>query len=174
MTIATLNKVCVKCGIAKPLKMYNKDETRPDGKHPFCRSCRTEEARLRRNSNPEFFLGKAREACQRWLKKNPLYTRNHYAQTRYGMSGIELATYAERMAGEQDNKCAICGITGKVIGLVAERDVVRLVVDHDHKTSKPRGLLCDSCNKALGWLKEDKDIIVSLPSYIEKCEQRRQ
>lgn len=44
------------------------------------------------------------------------------------------------MVERQDGRCAIC-----------RRDV-RLVVDHDHATKAVRGLLCDLCNHAVGYL----------------------
>jgi hypothetical protein len=170
MAIMNLEKVCARCGIEKPLEVYNKDKSHPDGKHPYCRSCRTECNRLRRNSNPILFNEKARMACHKWNEKNPRYKRNYYALTRYGISGIELTAYAKKMTNEQNNKCAICGITGTVIGLTAEKNIIRLIIDHNHKTNKLRGLLCDSCNRALGCVKENKDIIKSLLLYIEKWE----
>ena len=43
--------------------------------------------------------------------------------------------------------CEICGKTEK------------LCVDHDHKTKKFRGLLCQACNRALGWYENNKENI---------------
>lgn len=43
-----------------------------------------------------------------------------------------------------------------------------LVVDHDHKTGKVRGLLCHNCNRALGLLKDNKEIIQNCLSYLER------
>jgi len=43
----------------------------------------------------------------------------------------------------QNNKCAICFSETK------------LFVDHCHKTSKIRGLLCSQCNTGIGLLKEN-------------------
>jgi len=54
----------------------------------------------------------------------------------YGLTIEEV----EEMARQQDNACAIC------------LKVKRLGVDHDHETGRVRGLLCWSCNLAVGWL----------------------
>lgn len=43
-----------------------------------------------------------------------------------------------------------------------------LVVDHCHKTNKVRGLICSSCNSALGYSKEDCEILINLIKYINK------
>lgn len=43
--------------------------------------------------------------------------------------------------------CEICGKTEK------------LCVDHCHKTKKFRGLLCQACNRALGWFENNKENI---------------
>lgn len=45
----------------------------------------------------------------------------------------------------------VCEICGKTDGVMC--------VDHDHKTKKFRGLLCQSCNRALGWFDNNKDDI---------------
>lgn len=122
----------------------------------------------RKAANPNLFLEKAREAQRRYRGKHPLYTRNCHAQRRYGMSIDELTTYVKSMAIEQNNKCAVCGVGGEAIGLTAKKEVIRLILDHNHKNNKPRGLLCDSCNHALGWVKEDEDILKSLLFYLRK------
>lgn len=42
----------------------------------------------------------------------------------------------------------------------------KLSIDHCHQTGKVRGLLCTSCNLALGKLKDDPEIIKSLLLYV--------
>lgn len=55
---------------------------------------------------------------------------------------------------EQDNRCAIC------------KEEKRLIVDHDHISKEVRGLLCYSCNTALGIFKEDMYTLLSAVDYI--------
>lgn len=42
-----------------------------------------------------------------------------------------------------------------------------LVIDHNHTTGKVRGVLCSSCNIALGHLKDSPDRIRGLLKYLE-------
>lgn len=61
----------------------------------------------------------------------------------------------------QNYKCEICkrhssGLTKK------------LCVDHDHTTLKVRGLLCDPCNRLLGWMDDDISIFEAAASYLRK------
>ena len=50
--------------------------------------------------------------------------------------------------------CTICG----------END--DLVVDHDHKTNKIRGMLCNHCNRGLGHFKDDPDLLEYARIYL--------
>jgi hypothetical protein len=58
---------------------------------------------------------------------------------------------------KQGGVCAIC-----------ERSPNKVVfhVDHSHETGAFRGLLCGSCNKALGMLKDDSEILIRASNYI--------
>jgi len=42
-----------------------------------------------------------------------------------------------------------------------------LRLDHDHKTRVVRGIICDSCNRALGLLHDDPGRLRSLLVYLE-------
>ena len=56
----------------------------------------------------------------------------------------------------QKGMCAICGKTSKR----------KLVVDHDHKSMAIRGLLCNSCNVGIGFLKDDPEITNKATAYL--------
>jgi len=66
-----------------------------------------------------------------------------------------------QMLADQDFSCAICecNITGT--------DKV-LCVDHDHKTGQIRGLLCGSCNRALGMFKDSINNLSNAIKYLKR------
>lgn len=81
--------------------------------------------------------------------------------------GISVDKYLELML-LQDNKCAICK--------EATSTETRLYIDHDHNCCSGRkscgkcvrGLLCRSCNSALGLFKEDKNNVREALEYLSK------
>ena len=77
--------------------------------------------------------------------------------------GISIDDYNE-MLRNQDYKCAICGTT-------ESENKKRLAVDHCHTTNKVRKLLCHHCNCALGMVNDDKEILISMLSYLKEFEQ---
>jgi len=60
------------------------------------------------------------------------------------------------MLETQDGNCAIC-----------KAEQASLYVDHDHKTGKVRGLLCEQCNFLLGNAKDNVNILASAVKYLE-------
>jgi len=79
--------------------------------------------------------------------------RNSHLKIFYGLS---LDKYNE-MYEAQEGKCLICG---------EHKD--KLMVDHDHKTNKVRGLLCTHCNTGIGFLKDNVNNLKKAIDYLEK------
>ncbi len=77
--------------------------------------------------------------------------------------GITLQQYLD-MAEKQHYVCAICEHENFAMGVVHSGC---LVVDHDHKTGKVRGLLCHNCNRALGLLQDSKAFIANAYNYLK-------
>lgn len=75
--------------------------------------------------------------------------------------GITLDEYYQ-MLDEQDGTCAICD------ALPPTGRKKYLAVDHDHQTGKVRGLLCDNCNRAIGLLKDDAEVLNKASQYLIK------
>lgn len=52
--------------------------------------------------------------------------------------------------------CSICNSTHN------------LHVDHCHKTNKYRGILCQKCNRALGFFQDSRELLLKAIEYIDK------
>ena len=87
--------------------------------------------------------------------KNSYYFRNY---------GITEAEY-ENMKKAQDNRCYLCGGTGFIIG--SNNHSEKLAVDHDHQSGKIRKLLCHNCNRALGLMQDNPELLRKAALYIE-------
>lgn len=72
----------------------------------------------------------------------------------------------KRMLIEQNNVCAICGKEETVKNY--KDKVSSLAVDHDHKTGKIRGLLCQKCNSGLGKFEDNEDNMLKAVEYLRK------
>ncbi len=82
--------------------------------------------------------------------------RRQYLRRRYGTT----LEFLENLLAAQNETCAICEKhwTACVPAFKARIDETflnHLCVDHDHRTHQVRGLLCNSCNTAIGLLEED-------------------
>lgn len=91
-----------------------------------------------------------------WAAANP---EKRLATKRRHLYGIEHDTVVARYKA-QDGHCKIC-LTGPAAHL-----------DHNHATGKVRGLLCGSCNRALGLFREDPERIARAISYLELWDDR--
>ena len=52
--------------------------------------------------------------------------------------------------------------------LICKTDSSRLCVDHNHLTCEIRGILCNSCNTALGHFKDSKELLLNAYKYLEE------
>jgi hypothetical protein len=66
---------------------------------------------------------------------------------------------------QQNGVCAIC----KNHETARNQFGIRfLSVDHNHKTNKIRGLLCDRCNRMIGFAQENSENLIAGAIYLEK------
>lgn len=117
--------------------------TRPLYKAGYCKTHSPERQREYRKANAERFKGYT-------LKRD------------YDLSLDEYQELLERQGG----CCAICGTPDG-----AERGnnngSKRLSVDHDHTTGVVRGLLCGSCNQALGQFQDNTEWLWKAIEYLQ-------
>ena len=99
-------------------------------------------------------------------KENSESVRSQYLKRNYGLTFEEF----DIMLSSQDNACAICGTKKPSKNRGRTR---RFHVDHDHETGKVRGLLCKSCNIALGEVEDSIHTLQAMIQYLESHEQDR-
>lgn len=90
--------------------------------------------------------------------RTPRQRRDQHLRSQYGITHDEY----DAMLAKQGGGCAICGDDG-----AGSRCGV-LHVDHCHNSSAIRGLLCESCNLALGKFRDDPELLRRAAEYIEK------
>ena len=67
----------------------------------------------------------------------------------------------ERQLAAQERRCAICK-------RAVEELQRELAVDHDHTTGAVRGLLCMTCNAALGMLRDSEKLLRAAIEYLRR------
>ena len=99
---------------------------------------------------------KNQQAKEEWKKPNSM-KKKHTVAKRYGCS---LEEYEERMQSSD-----VCEICGKEQG---DKQGDKLCYDHCHDTMDFRGILCTTCNSALGQLGDNLESIKRVVKYLTK------
>ena len=143
-------KICTSCGVTKERSEFSKSK---DGMYgPIlrsnCRLCCADQAR-------------------KWFRDNKVRAKNN--RHRYALAknyGLTIERY-EELLNAQGGVCAICGKDEpNEHGRTGTR--FKLSVDHCHDTNRVRGLLCQKCNRALGLLGDDVDLLRKAIDYLER------
>jgi hypothetical protein len=149
-----MNKLCPQCNKELPISSFNKANRR-DGLQTYCRECHNAMQRIKYAQDPMAKVKRQIRAGRR-KERDPLVQRRAELKRLYG---ITLEDYVD-LFSKQNGVCAIC--------LEECKTRKSLSVDHNHSTGKVRGLLCNRCNRAIGMLNDDTDILERAKQYIIK------
>lgn len=144
-------KVCETCQESKSYDAYYRRpryEQYPDTKAGYstkCKICVNKDRRIYRAENLQ--------------KCNDADTNSRFKRT----YGIDITQYNQIFLN-QEGCCAGC----KTHQYELKR---KLVVDHNHETGVIRGLLCNNCNRGLGLLKDNSNVLLNLSNYITKSSE---
>jgi hypothetical protein len=98
-----------------------------------------------------------REKCLLTIKaRHKRYPWIYQARQRKNVIDPKLYT---KLLRSQNGVCAICH---------GHANELTLVIDHCHFTGIKRGLLCSECNKGIGFLKDDPEILRRALEYIQR------
>ena len=137
-----------KCGTCKewqPLSSFYNSKSSHDGKGYRCKSCDIIARKKWAADNPERY-----KESGRWKRIKSIHgiTKEQWMSMYY----------------EQKKVCAICKMTQADRGYKG-RD---LCVDHDHKSRVVRGLLCNGCNRGLGFFEDSSGLLKEAANYLDR------
>lgn len=101
----------------------------------------------KRKQNQKKYYQKIKEHQKDYNKQR------HYKQL-YNLTLEEV----DQILIKQNHRCSICGKS-----LIE----TKRGIDHDHKTNKVRSILCDWCNKGLGFFFDSPELLRKAATYIE-------
>jgi len=110
-----------------------------------------------RASNKRRWNAMTKEERRAWsARRTPLQRRREHLKARYGLTLEQW----EAEFDAQGRKCQICcaSTSGWKRGWHT---------DHDHKTGRMRGILCHSCNRTLGHVKDEVGHLQAFIGYLE-------
>lgn len=140
-----LTKNCACCKRRKPKGQFAINNQQKDGFSCYCKECQHNKSAIYRKKNRERVQASSRQCnLKRRLKK----------------LGLTLSEYTDMLI-KQKGRCAICGISDTKYKQGFD-------IDHNHKTGKVRGLLCNQCNFLVGLSRESFLIINKLKQYLKK------
>lgn len=163
-------KKCNKCE-ETDLSKFGKHKNQSDGLQSTCKKCCNNTNKKYRTKNKEkikvinkiWHLSnkkQRKEYCKNWTKINPINGKAHNLKKYWPNSTTEqVLSYYNQLFLKQEGRCAICTKHQSEFKKA-------LHVDHDHKTSKVRGLLCTRCNPGIGYLQNSPTICKAAYEYL--------
>jgi len=137
---------CEQCGISKDILLFHK---------------------YKPSSDPYKYRRYKCKDCESSNKKANPNTRSNYRDwmlfNKYGITSKEY----DKFLSDQGGVCAICGQAETHIDPRTNR-VFLMSVDHCHLTGKVRGILCNNCNRGIGFFKDNISLLNSASAYLNK------
>jgi hypothetical protein len=140
-------RTCKTCDTTKPLIAFTKAKRYKGDRLPHCNTCRSAKQLAWYATEPGRY---ARQQRENNLKR-------HY--------GITIDEY-EAIFAAQGHRCALC------LGTEIKSQGNHMPVDHCHETGKVRGILCGTCNRAIGFAQEDPDLLDRMAAYVREHSAR--
>lgn len=167
-------KRCSKCKSNKSIKDFCRDKSTKDGLIRLCSDCRYQKHKNSYRKKRDYLIKEAvrwnrehpeerRRSAARYRRKNKEKVYRWGRVRKLRTYGLNEETYGD-LFNSQGRSCAICEVRS------AGKNRRVFSIDHDHKTGKVRGLLCERCNKSIGAFNDDPKLLIEAAKYLMRSE----
>jgi len=106
------------------------------------------------------------EGCDSVMYSGKMCHAHYIKDLRWKSKGLSLSDYGDKLAA-QNFVCEICEEGEKTADWRSGKTKA-LAIDHCHETDKIRGLLCSSCNRALGLFQDSPELLRKAADYLDR------
>jgi hypothetical protein len=161
-------KKCTACKREKSIDEFRKAKGYKDGIFSTCKTCEKERLKEWRKANPDKVKAQnTRSNTKRRINETGYFDPNRkeewsrakrsaHLKRKYGITIEEF----ERISKDQGDRCKTC---------LRGTDEIWLCVDHCHTSGKIRGLLCNTCNSALGGVNDNVETLENMIEYLNSA-----
>lgn len=160
-----MEKFCTQCKTSLPLENFANNKNSKSSKNYYCKMCDNIRSREYFRNNRELkraYQAKYREKNREKIRETcrGKYEQSYIQQvkSKYGISAEDYYNILDH----QRDSCLVCL---KLFTYDSKSNKPH--IDHDHKTGKVRGILCNHCNAALGQARDSIPILKNMIKYIE-------
>lgn len=165
-------KFCSKCKNFLSFDNFSKSKLGINGLSSHCKGCiklknncskyDSERFKVYYQKNKQRLRDYANAQNHKLTGNNLPFGKEYQLKNYYNLSPDDYFKIVEK----QNNLCAICKKPETVKTNKGDR-IRGLAIDHCHTTGKVRGLLCSKCNKAIGLLKDNIELLESAIEYLK-------
>lgn len=173
-------KTCIKCLLEMEYTFFYRNKRTKTGYTSVCKKCFSERQIKRYHSDPQYFIEKTKQWGQKYPERKKLQRKLQHSKNKktnnensriYKLKNPDKVYFRKILKRYKITKEQYLSLFEKQRGLCAickglDNYTKRLAVDHCHKTGKIRGLLCGSCNRGIGLLKDSFEILLKAHDYL--------
>lgn len=160
--VTNFGRICTGCSRRKYWKNFSLDHYGVNGRKAKCKICCARmSARWKAKTD---YYAVNRDAILEHKRKTycPIRKKSYDLGRKYNLTLQEF----ERLFLKQKGKCKTCQKRIKKFS-TSKKKQDGAVVDHCHRTGRIRGLLCHTCNRAIGLLNDDIKLVARIIRYLK-------
>ena len=160
-------KRCRKCQEEKASGLFARNRTSADGLQSYCKACT---AKDRADRSAAGVVPPAEKACSQCRRMLPAaeYHRNMSISTTLSPACKDCSRKKMRIIKYRLDDAWISRVDAARNCEICNRAIegAEKHIDHDHKTGRPRGVLCRFCNPMLGLADDNPAVLIAAAAYL--------
>jgi hypothetical protein len=152
MNIDYDEKYCPACKTVRYKSKFTPNKMSSDGYTSYCRDCNE------KLNKTKWWNGSSKAKNR---KRYIDYCKIENPHPKYKKNNGIADDFNENVNKYGKGTCFICG-----------KKTEKMCLDHDHNTGKARGYLCQQCNSGIGFLRDDKELLIKAALYLHNSKQK--